>query len=296
MGSGADPLGPQAALDLWHRPQTKESQHRKVTMDLAFHGKTALVTGAGSQVGFGKEIALLLAAEGIDAVAVTDIDREGTEKTSQALRAAGCRSVALQADITDNAAVKAMVDKVVGEYGRIDVLCNVAGAILHADGVPIELQDPAVWERQFKLNVVGTMNVSQAVVPIMRARKRGAIVNIGSGSTQAYAMGVSAYAMSKYALDLFTKQLAFVEARAGIRVNCVAPGPAETNFAGLLKEGSSDLSPEEAEKQREAMLGHFPLGRICTPWDVATATVFLVSDATDHVTGQVFHVSGGSVI
>ena len=265
-------------------------------MDLAFRGKTALVTGAGSQVGFGKEIALLLAAEGIDAVAVTDIDQEGSELTAEAVRAVGCRSLALQADISDNAAVKTMVDTVVEEYGRIDVLCNVAGAILHADGVPIDEQDPVVWERQFKLNVIGTMNVSQAVVPVMRAQKQGAIVNIGSGSTRAYAMGVSAYAMSKYAVDLFTKQLAFVEAGAGIRVNCVAPGPAETNFAGLLSDKQAEVSPEEMERRRQEMLGHFPLGRICTPWDVATATVFLASEAAGHVTGQVFHVSGGSVL
>jgi len=264
-------------------------------MDLAFQGKTALITGAGSQVGFGKEIALLLAAEGVDALAVTDIDHEGAEKTAQAVRSAGCRSIALQADITDNAAVKAMVGKVLDEYGRIDILCNVAGAILHADGVPIDLQDPAVWEKQFKLNLVGTMNVSQAVVPIMRAQKSGAIVNIGSGSTRAYAMGVSAYAMSKYAVDLLTKQLAYVEARAGIRVNCVAPGPAETNFAGLLKD-APDVSPEEMDRRRQEMLGHFPLGRICTPWDVATATVYLASDVSSHITGQVFHVSGGSVL
>jgi len=76
------------------------------------------------------------------------------------------------------------------EYGRIDILCNVAGAILHKDGVPIEDQDPAVWDKQFKLNVIGTMNVTQAVVPLMRAQKYGVIVNIGSGSTHRYDMGV----------------------------------------------------------------------------------------------------------
>ena len=79
-------------------------------MDLGFKGKTALVTGAGSQVGFGREIALLLAEEGIDAVAVTDIDLEGTEKTAEAVRRLGCKSMAVQADITDNAAVKAIKD------------------------------------------------------------------------------------------------------------------------------------------------------------------------------------------
>jgi NAD(P)-dependent dehydrogenase (short-subunit alcohol dehydrogenase family) len=265
-------------------------------MDLAFGGKTALVTGAGSQVGFGKEIALLLAAEGIDAVAVSDIDLDGAESTAAAVRELGCRCVALQADITDNATVKAMVAKAFAECGRIDILCNVAGAILHKDFVPLDQQDPAIWEKQFKLNLVGTMNVTQAVVPIMRGQKYGVIVNIGSGSTQQYAMGVGAYAMSKYAMDLFTKQLAYVEGPNGIRVNCVAPGPAATNFGGILREGEPELTPEEAEARREAFLGHFPLGRIGTARDIANATVFMASDVSSYATGQVFHVSGGSVM
>jgi len=265
-------------------------------MDLALGGKTALVTGAASQVGFGKEIALLLAEEGIDAVAVTDIDLEGTEKTAEAVRALGCRSIALQADITDNASVKAMVAKVVAEYGRIDILCNVAGAILHKDNVPIENQDPAVWEKQFKLNVIGTMNVTQAVVPLMREQKYGVVVNIGSGSTYQYQMGVGTYAMSKYALDLFTKQLAKVEGPVGIRVNCVAPGPAPTNFGAILHEGEPEMSPEEAEKMHAAIMGEFPLGRICTARDIANATVMLASDVNSIITGQVLHVSAGSVL
>jgi NAD(P)-dependent dehydrogenase (short-subunit alcohol dehydrogenase family) len=265
-------------------------------MDLGFAGKTALVTGAGSQVGFGREIALLLAAEGTDAVAVSDIDLEGTEKTAAAVREAGCKSLALQADITDNAAVKAMVGRVAEEYGRIDILCNVAGAILHKDFVPIDRQDPAVWEKQLKLNLIGTMNVSQAVVPVMRAQKYGVIVNIGSGSTHQYAMGVGTYAMSKYAMDLFTKQLAYVEGPNGIRVNCVAPGPAATNFGGILHDGEPELSPEEAQKRLEAFLGHFPLGRIGTARDIANVTVFMASDVSSYATGQVFHVSGGSVM
>jgi NAD(P)-dependent dehydrogenase (short-subunit alcohol dehydrogenase family) len=265
-------------------------------MDLGFKGKVALVTGAGSQVGFGKETALLLAREGCDAVAVTDINLEDARKTAAAVIALGRRSIAVKADITDNTAVKAMVAQVLGEYGKIDILCNVAGGILHRDGVPIDEQDPATWEKQFKLNLVGTMNVTRAVVPGMRLRNYGVIVNIGSGSTHQYAMGVGAYAMSKYAIDLFTRQLAFVEGKAGIRVNCVAPGPAPTNFGAILRESAPKLPPEEMEKRRAAMLGTFPLGRMGTAADIANATVLLASDVTSYVTGQVFHVSGGSVM
>ena len=264
-------------------------------MDLGFKGKVALVTGAGSQVGFGKETALLLAREGCDAVPVTDINLEDAEKTAEAVRALGAKSVAVRADITESAEVDAMVNRVLDEYGRIDILCNVAGGILHKDNVPIDEQDPEIWEKQLKLNLIGTMNVTKAVVPAMRGRKYGVIVNVGSGSTHQYGMGVGTYAMSKYAIDLFTRQLAFVEG-PGIRVNCVAPGPAPTNFGAILREGRPQLPPEEMEKTRAAMLGNFPLGRMGTAADIANATVLLASDVTGYATGQVFHVSGGSVM
>jgi NAD(P)-dependent dehydrogenase (short-subunit alcohol dehydrogenase family) len=265
-------------------------------MDLGFRGKVALVTGAGSQVGFGKATALLFAKEGIDAVAVSDVNLEDTEKTAAAVREAGVKSLAVKADITDSAAVKAMVKKVLGEYGRIDILCNVAGGIIHKDGIPIEEQDPAIWEKQIKLNLIGSMNVTQAVVPQMRKQHYGVIVTIGSGSTHQYAMGVGTYAISKYGLDLFTKQLAYVEGPNGIRVNCIAPGPAPTNFGAILREGAPKLSPEEAEKRRAAMMGSFPLGRMGTAADIANATVLFASEVTGYVTGQVIHVSGGSVL
>ena len=265
-------------------------------MDLLFQGKVALVTGAGSQVGFGKETALLLAKEGCDSVAVSDINLEDVEKTAIAVKEFGRNSIAVKADITQKAEVDAMVNRVIDEYGKIDILCNVAGGIIHKDNVPIDEQDPAIWEKQLKLNLVGTMNVSKAVIPAMRAQKYGVIVNIGSGSTHQYAMGVGTYAMSKYAIDLFTKQLAFVEGKSGIRVNCVAPGPAPTNFGAILREDMPKLPPEEMEKMRAAMLGTFPLGRMGTAADIANATVILASDVTSYVTGQVVHVSGGSVM
>jgi NAD(P)-dependent dehydrogenase (short-subunit alcohol dehydrogenase family) len=147
-----------------------------------------------------------------------------------------------------------------------------------------------------KLNLFGTMNVCKAVVPQMRAQKYGVIVNIGSGSTYQYRMGVGVYAMSKFAMDLFTKQLAMDEAGTGIRVNCVAPGPAPTKFGAVFREGLPPLTPEEEKAGRERMAKLMPLGRIGTAEDIANATAFMASDVTSYVTGQVFHVSGGSVM
>jgi NAD(P)-dependent dehydrogenase (short-subunit alcohol dehydrogenase family) len=253
-------------------------------MDLGFKGKVALVTGAGSQIGFGRAIALLLAAEGCDAVAVTDIDLAGAEQTAEAVRKLGRRSIAVKADVTDRDEVQAMVKKIAGEYGRIDILANVAGAVFGFG--PLEEQDVATWEKNVRLNLYGTMLVSQAVLPLMKERKYGSIVNIGSGSTQQYGHGVNAYAMSKAAVHLFTKQLALTEVKTGVRVNCVAPGPSPTNFIKAPDKAAA-LAPH---------IKSVPMGKATTPEDIANATAFLASDVSGDITGQVLHVSGGAVM
>lgn len=265
-------------------------------MDLGFNGKVALVTGAGSQIGFGKEIALLLAREGCDTVAVTDINLEDAEKTAEAIKRLGRKSFAVKADITKKVEVNSMVKEVVEKYGRIDILCNVAGAILHKDHVPLEEQDEEIWAKQINLNLFGTMYVTKAVIPHMKKQKYGVIVNVSSGSTHQYSMGVGMYAISKAAIDVFTKQLAITEAKSGIRVNCVAPGPVPTNFGQVLREGLPPPTEEQMKQRRERIAQVIPLGRTGTSVDIANAVVFMASDVTGYATGQVFHVSGGSVM
>lgn len=265
-------------------------------MDLGFKGKVALVTGAGSQVGFGKAIALLLAKEGCDAVAVTDVNLDDVKKTAEDIKKLGCKSLALGADITKKAEIDAMVKQVGDAYGKIDILCNVAGAILQKDYIPIDEQKTEIWAKQMELNLFGTMHITRAVVPYMRKQKSGAIVNIGSGSTRQYQMGVQVYAISKYAIDLFTKELAYQEGKNGIRCNCISPGPAPTNFGAVLREGVTPPPPEAMAKMREEMMKNFPLGRMGTPADIANMTVLMVSEATGYITGQVIQVSGGNVM
>jgi NAD(P)-dependent dehydrogenase (short-subunit alcohol dehydrogenase family) len=265
-------------------------------MDLGLKNKVALVTGAGSQVGFGKAIALLLAREGCRKLAVSDIIQEDTQKTADDVKKLGADVIAVKADITKKDQVTAMVKQVIEKYGKIDILCNVAGGILHKDNQPLEIQNEEVWAKQINLNLFGTMLVTQAVLPYMKEKKSGVIVNVGSGSTHQYSMGVGMYAISKEAIDLFTKQLAYTEGKNGIRINCVAPGPAPTNFGKILKEGAPVLPPEVAKKQREAFINSFPLQRLGTADDIANAVVIMASDATSYITGQIIHVSGGSVI
>jgi NAD(P)-dependent dehydrogenase (short-subunit alcohol dehydrogenase family) len=253
-------------------------------MDLGFKGKVALVTGAGSQIGFGKQIALLFAREGCDAVAVTDIDQEGVEKTAEAIRKLGRKSIAVKADVTSKAEVQAMVKKVKDEYGKIDILANVAGAVIGYG--TLEQQDTETWDKNIHLNLYGTMLVTQAVLPLMKEQKYGSIVNIGSGSTHMYSHGVNMYAMSKAGVDLFTRQLAWTEVKNGIRVNCVAPGPSPTNF---IKAPNKDAV-------MEMQLKTVPMGKATTPDDIANATAFFASEISGDITGQVLNVSGGAVM
>jgi NAD(P)-dependent dehydrogenase (short-subunit alcohol dehydrogenase family) len=107
---------------------------------------------------------------------------------------------------------------------------------------------------------------------------------------------VQVYAISKYAIDLFTKELAYQEGKNGIRCNCISPGPAPTNFGAVLREGMPPPPKEQYEKMHEAMMAAFPLGRMGTPADIANITVLMASEATNYITGQVIQVSGGNVM
>ena len=254
-------------------------------MDLGFKGKVALVTGAGSQIGFGKQIALLLAKEGCDAVAVTDINLDDAKLTAEEIKKLGKKTIAVKADVTNPADVAALIKKVMDEYKKIDILCNVAGGM--ASRVPYDQAKPEDWDKDFHLNLYSIMLTCQAVVPYMREKKAGVIVNIGSGSTRMYAHGTgNAYAISKAGVDTFTKQLAFNEAKNGIRCNCVAPGPAPTNFIpGPDKQGMVAF-----------MAKTIPMGRGATQADIANATIFFASELSSYITGAILHVSGGSVL
>jgi 3-oxoacyl-[acyl-carrier protein] reductase len=253
-------------------------------MDLGFKGKVALVTGCGSQIGFGKAIALLLAKEGCEAIAVTDII-DDVQKTADELKKLGKKSIAVKGDITKKEDVQALVKKTVAEFGRIDIVCNVAGGM--ANRVPFDEASAADWDKDFHLNVTSIMLITQAVLPIMRKQKSGSIVNIGSGSTRMYSHGVgNSYAMSKSMVDTMTKQTAFNEAKNGIRCNCVAPGPAPTNF----------LPGPNKEEMIGMLAKSIPLGRGATQTDIANATVFFASEMSGYITGAVLHVSGGSVL
>ena len=251
-------------------------------MELDLEGKVALVTGAGSQIGFGKAICLTLAKEGCDII-VNDINLDDTQKTAEAVKALGRKSTVIKADVTKKTEVQDMVKKALSEFGKIDILVNVAGAILM--GGPFPEQTEESWDKEIDLNLKGTMFCAQAVAPGMIERKYGKIVNISSGTVRMIHPMVSAYSIAKGGVEVFTKQLAKVLIVHGINVNCVSPGWSLTNFV---------KGDKEALKAR--FLPETPVGRGTEPEDIANAVAFLASDVSSDILGHILSVDGGSTM
>jgi 3-oxoacyl-[acyl-carrier protein] reductase len=256
-------------------------------MDLGLKGKIALVTGAGSQVGFGKAICMLLAKEGCDIIA-SDIDLNGTQQTVSDVEKLGRRALAVKCDITSKADVEAMIKQALEKFGRLDILVNNAGGIA-AKGGAFETQNDADWDKNYFLNLKGPMLVTQAVYAHMAERKYGKIIFITSDTTKLAPPPVSMYTIAKAGLVVFARQIARVLAEKNINVNCVSPGwSMDTNFV----KGPQEVKDNTAKR----FMGETPLGKGTTTMDIASAVVFLVSDISGDVTGQVFSVSGGSTM
>jgi 2-hydroxycyclohexanecarboxyl-CoA dehydrogenase len=239
----------------------------------ALEDKIAIVTGAGQ--GIGRAIADKLAAEGAT-VAVTDLDEASAKQTAAGLPGA----VAIRADVTDRQEVQAAVDRVMQQFGRVDVLVNNAG---WDKASPFVDSDPADWDRAIAVNLYGVLHTCKAVLPIMAGQGGGAVVNLGSDAGRVGSSGEAVYSAAKGGVIAFTKSLAREMARHQVRVNCVCPGPTDTalfaSFAG--------------PKLREALTKAIPFRRLGQPADVANVVAFLASDQAAFVTGQTISVSGG---
>jgi NAD(P)-dependent dehydrogenase (short-subunit alcohol dehydrogenase family) len=253
-------------------------------MDLGLKGKVALVTGAGSQVGFGKGIALTLAREGCDVI-VNDVDGAGAEKTAAEIMAMGGKAMAIKADVTKVSEVNDMVAAALKKFGKIDILVNNAGRA-HAPK-PFHLVPEKDIEMVMNLNVYGVFNCSRAILPHMLERKYGKILNISSGAGLTGMPRCLAYGASKAAIMAFTKGLAKEVVASGINVNSVAPGVGDTNF--MPTGGFPDGEINKA-------ISTVPTGRATTPEEVGNMIVYLCSDLASNIVGQVFFVDGGHSI
>jgi len=250
-------------------------------MDLGLKDKVALITGAGSQIGFGKGIALTLARAGCDIVA-NDIDQGGAEKTAAEVEALGRKSMAIKADVTKMAEVKDMVNAVIKKFGRIDILVNNAGRTTMPR--PFVETPEKDWEIVINLNIYGVFNCTKAVLPHMLERKSGRIINISSGAGFSGSPRFVAYGASKAAIIAFTKGLSKEVASSGIRVNSIAPGIGDTNFL---------RTANFPEGEMERALKMIPSGRTTTPEDVGNMVAYLASDMANNILGQTFLVDGG---
>jgi 3-oxoacyl-[acyl-carrier protein] reductase len=238
--------------------------------------KVAVITGGGQ--GIGETIALDLAGAGSDIVAA-DVNLEAAQDTAAKAESAGVSALALNVDVSDPAAVKAMVDAAMEKYGRIDYLVNNAG--ITRDNLMMRMDDDA-WKMVIDINLNGTYFCSKAVIRPMMKQRFGRIVNISSVVGAMGNMGQTNYAASKAGVVGFTKALAREVASRSITVNAVAPGYIQTAMTDAL-----------SDKAKEDLVGLIPSQRLGTPEDVASAVNFLVSDGASYITGQVIHVNGG---
>ena len=247
-------------------------------MDLGIRGRTALVLGAGG--GLGRAIARALSAEGVR-VALGDIDSAAVEETARVLRQEGGKALPLTWDLGDLAQIGPNVERIEAELGPIDILVNNTGGPKPST---VSGQDAALWQQSFQTMVLSVIALTDSVLPGMRERKWGRIVNIGSINGQAGQYGQVNYAAAKSGIHGFTKALAQEGARVGVTVNAIAPGYIATNNTAALQAD---------ETRNRQIQERIPAGRWGAPSDIGGAAVFLSSPAANYIHGHVLAVDGG---
>ena len=268
---------------------------------LSLEGRVAIVTGAAGLRGMGRATALTFADAGAD-VAVCDLNVKGEtydlEGTAEEIRKLGRRSLAIQTDVTKESDVTSLVEKVVQEFGTIDILANVAGVSAHETLMDMTRD---LWDKAMDVNLRSVLICCQAAGKIMIERKRGSIINWTSIGGMLIG-SASAYGIAKAGLMVLTGWVARELAPYNIRVNAIAPGGVATDF-GRHRIGrppwevspGRQARPEGTEQGRPQQSGA-PLGRSGEPGDIADVALFLASDASRYITGQTIVVDGGVML
>jgi 2-keto-3-deoxy-L-fuconate dehydrogenase len=249
---------------------------------LSLSGKIALVTGAGS--GIGASIAEVFAKAGAQVI-VTDIKADGAESTVAQIKAAGGRAISMQVDVSDEASVQRVAEKIYAEHPRLDILVNNAG-IGHVG--TITQTTAADLDRLYSVNVRGVFNMAKAFLPRMLKRKSGNIINLASIGGVVGIRDRLAYCTTKFAVVGLTKSMALDHATEGIRVNCICPGRVETPFVSARLKEYAD--PEKAYREMSATQA---VGRMAKPEEIAHAALYLASDESAFITGTAFLIDGG---
>jgi NAD(P)-dependent dehydrogenase (short-subunit alcohol dehydrogenase family) len=244
-------------------------------------GKSAIVTGG--RRGIGKAIACALAGAGAD-VAVCDIAVEDglLDDAKEELQKLGSRSLALQIDVSRRSDVEKMTQLATDAFGKIDILVNCAGVWIPGETL-IECSDEN-WDAVIDTNLKGTFLCCRTAGKVMAEQKSGSIINLSSQVGLTPGTGVGAYSISKAGIIMLTRQIALELADFRVRANALAPGIVKTDF------NSAFWRDPAVEKQTATMV---PLKRLAEPEDIAQAALFLASDASSYITGEVLCVSGG---
>jgi 3-oxoacyl-[acyl-carrier protein] reductase len=242
---------------------------------MRLEGQVAAVTGAGQ--GIGRSIARRLAQEGA-AVVVSDISTEAAQQVARDIADSGGRATPLKVDVTIPHEAQRLTTRAIDSYGALDILVNNAGVYPSAPILEITEEE---WDFVIAVNLKGVFLCSQPAISHMITQRKGAIVNISSGDAKMRTTGNAHYAAAKAGVISLTRTLACETAPYGIRVNAVAPGWIGTDT--LLNASS---------RWRQAM-EHIPVGRLGTPEEVAEAVLFLASDVSSYITGEVLDVNGG---
>jgi NAD(P)-dependent dehydrogenase (short-subunit alcohol dehydrogenase family) len=249
----------------------------------SFAGKVAFVTGAGG--GIGHATAVAFARAGAD-VAVADLSEQSVQETARLIEEAGGRVLALTLDVRDSAAVKAALDRVVAEFGGLDVAFNNAG--IEQTGGKLADVDEDEWDRVLAVNLRGVFLCMKHEIPLLLRRGGGAIVNTSSGAGVRAFGGGGAYAASKFGVVGISKDAALDYAASGIRINAVCPGVVDTAMIGRVFGVDPQGQGQAAAQQ--------PLGRMGRPEEIAATVLWLCSDAASFVTGHAMVADGGQTI
>ena len=253
---------------------------------MRLRNRVALVTG--SSRGIGRATALAFAREGADVVVNYRSRADKAEEVVSQVKEMGRKAIAIQADVSDRSQVDQMVETIIKEFGRIDILMNNAGAISRAEFLETSQED---WNIPMRTNLDGTFNCTQAVAKHMVEKRYGKIISVSS------VMGLglnltrlTSYGVSKGALITFTKLVALELGKYGINVNAIAPGVILTEFT---YEGRTEAEVQaHIERQKQNSM----LGTVGKPEDIANVAVFLASDESAFITGQLIVSDGGSLV
>jgi NAD(P)-dependent dehydrogenase (short-subunit alcohol dehydrogenase family) len=264
-------------------------------MTTSLAGRVVLVTGGGR--GIGRAIALGMGAAGAD-VAVAARSAEELEQVAVAVRGLGRRALAVPTDVTRREEVVALVARVAGELGRLDVLVNNAGGPVacasDAGALEVATHDDASWDATMTLNMTSCYWATKAALPHMLARGYGRIINVGSGYSLVGAAGLSAYTAAKHALVGFTRSLAMEVGTRGVTANVLRPGWTNTRLVDWTIIGqATGRAAADAKAHAEGLAAQ---RRILEPEEVAPMAVFLASPAAGGITGQVLSADGGYLI